>query len=734
MKFEKNDLLIKDVPFDFKGEFNFRKDGYSLFLSLFSMFGKEYVSGSVYMVSTDRLWLSVKTDVNLDLQSWSRAFGVTGYDLRGMFSMRMKALGEYATGPGPDGSLRDPVITSIPDITLSSKLTGGYLRIGQLPQAISGISFDLSAATAGHDYRSLDVKLENFRAAFMNNKAEGWFRLKGLTDFPVEGHLATTVNLAELRNVIPLDSLDLRGKLDVSMDVKGNYAPEKKLFPETKLSLSLNNGFLKTTYSPVPLENIELGAMVTNATGELSGTSVVIDPLSFTFEGNPFQLKARLDNPADLGYDITAHGSVDVGKVWRLFAQEGMDLDGFVSMNMVLKGRQSDAMAGQFDRLLNKGRLELRDIAFRSGYLPLPLVVREGVFRFDNDDIRFEKFSGTYGASDIAMEGHLSNVVNYVLTENQTLKGSFTFTSGYLAADEFMAPVVETEPVESVDADTSQPAAVPGVIVVPSNLEVGLKADVRKLSFRGVEINDLHAAVEVQQGLLLLKDMHFGIIGCRVAMDATYGSVTPEKAFFDFHVRADSFDIRRAYNEIELFRNLSTSAGKCEGIVSLEYTLKGRLDAGMNPIYPSLEGNGTVTLEKIRVMGLKLFTAMGKNLDREQIGNPDLSKVELKTSIRKNVITLERTRMRVSGFRFRIGGETNFNGQLNFKARLGLPPMGIVGIPMRILGTQDDPKFKYGRGTKDEDVEETDYTDELSPEMLKLIRNAKAEDLKDEPQ
>ncbi|TSA24490.1 MAG: hypothetical protein D4R67_11730, partial [Bacteroidetes bacterium] len=144
-------------------------------------------------------------------------------------------------------------------------------------------------------------------------------------------------------------------------------------------------------------------------------------------------------------------------------------------------------------------------------------------------------------------------------------------------------------------------------------------------------------------------------------------------------------------------------------------------------IYPSLEGGGILTLEKVKVMGLKLFTSMSRDLEKEGIKNPDLSKVELKTTIKNNVITLERTKMKMAGFRFRVQGETSFNGKLNLKTRLGLPPLGIVGIPMRILGTSENPKFKYGRGTSDEDIEETEFTDELSPEMLKLIRNAKEE-------
>jgi AsmA protein len=732
MKFEKNDFRISDIPFEFKGEFAFRKDGYSFFVSLFSMLGKEYFSGSVYLVSQKNLWVSVKADVNLDLQNWTKGLNIKDYALAGLFTMKLKALGEYSAGQDPASSKPGLVIHSIPDFTFSSKLTKGSIRIGQLKETISDISFNIEANSRDHDYRSVNVQLENLRATFLKNTLEGYFRLKGLKDFPIEARLATRINLAEISRVIPLDSLDLKGMLDMNLDVQGNYAPEKMLFPVADVSLHLKNGSIQTKYYPKPVENINLLAKVQNRNGRLSGTRVEVSPLSFTFEGNPFELTAELVNPENLVYDIAAKGSVDVAGIYRLFSVQGMDLNGFASMDLRLKGRQDDAMAGRVEKLQNSGRLELRDIAFTSEFLPLPLIINKGIFRFENDNLWFEKFRSRYGASDINMDGHLSNVVNYILSDTQKLKGSFTFRSDYLQVDEFMAPAGQPEAGSVQPADTIQPPA--GVIVIPANLEVGVKANLKKVRYGSVDFRNLDANVEVKQGMLLLKGMSFDVIGCKVGMDATYGSVSPTRAFFDFHVKADSFDIKRAYNELELFRNLSTSAGKCEGIVSLEYTLKGRLDEGMNPIYPSLEGQGVIRLEKVKVMGLKLFTSMSRNLGKEEIKNPDLSKVELRTTIKKNVITLEKTRMKISGFRFRIGGETSFTGQLNLKARLGLPPMGIVGIPMRILGTQNNPKFKYGRGTGDEDVAETDYSDEVPPEMLDKIRNAKAEELKDEPQ
>ncbi len=724
MKLEKNDLKIKDIPFEFHGELNFRNDGYEIFVALFSMFEEEYLSGSLWIISTDSLWLSVKADINVNLENWVSGFGVKETDLRGKFQMKLKAEGIYATGQNPESKQSDTVMLSIPDFTLTSTLSDGFFHDKSLPEAVREISFDLSSSATNHDYRTINLQAENLEANILNNHVEGYIRVRGLVDLPIEANLLTHVNLAELKKAIPLDSLDLKGMLDLNLELKGNYAPEKKLFPRATVNLTLNDGSIQTKYYPRPIEKIQLSATIGNETGNLSGTTVKLDPLSFTFEGNPFSFTGGFSNPGNLQYDLKSKGSIDLAGIYRLFSQEGMELAGYISTDLSLRGKQSDALAGYYDRLYNSGKLVLRNIALTTKYLPKPVILRSGVFRFENDRIWFEKFESRYGVSDITMDGYLSNVINYVLAENQPLKGHFAFRSNYLLIDEFLSDAEPGSAPSSAETSSS-----PGVILIPQNLEIGLTANLKKISFQGLDITDLTSTVEVQKGILLLNEMNFDLIGCNVSMEATYGSITAEKAFFDFHIDAKNFDVHRAYHEVELFRNLSTSAGKCEGTVSLDYLLKGKLNAGMNPVYPSLEGGGTLSLENVKVMGLKLFTAMGKNLGKEGIRNPGLAKVNLKTTIKNNVITLERTKMKMAGFRFRIEGQTNFDGKLNLKCRLGLPPLGIVGIPMRILGMQENPTFKYGRGARDEDVEEIEYSDKLSPEMLKLIQTAREEEI-----
>ena len=270
MKFERNDLHIKDIPFEFRGEFSLRKDGYTFFLSLFSEMGDEYLSGSLWLVSGKNLYLSLKTDVSLNLEHWAKGFGIKDMDLKGLFSMKMNADGEYYTGQNPESKKPDTIILSIPNFTVNSKLTNGYLHYKSLPEAITGISFNLQAVATHNDYKSITLKMDSLKARFMKNTLEGYFRLKGLDEYPMEGHLTTRLNMAELKQVVPLDSMDLKGILNLDLDVNGRYAPEKKMFPMTTLAVILKDGAIQTKYYPHPVENINLDATLSNSTGKLA--------------------------------------------------------------------------------------------------------------------------------------------------------------------------------------------------------------------------------------------------------------------------------------------------------------------------------------------------------------------------------------------------------------------------------------------------------------------------------
>jgi AsmA protein len=551
------------------------------------------------------------------------------------------------------------------------------------------------------------MALTNLSASALNNFIKGYFKLSNADGLTMDGALQSKFRLDDLKQIYPIDSADVRGDLSIDVNTKGRYIPARKIYPVTTAAVNLHNGYIQTKYYPHPVQDLQISASIMNSTGTLNGMKVNIKPVSLKFEGQPFVLKADLKNFADLQYNISSHGTLDVGKIYKVFALKGYNVNGLITTNFTLKGKQSDATAGRYDQLFNSGTMKVKDLALSSDLFPKPFIIKTGLFSFKQDKMNFDAFTANYGKSVIVMDGALSNVIDYAMKPNSPLRGNFNLKSGLIVADDFMAFADGPAPSTTTPPATATKASPSGVILVPTNLNLNFTADVKKVKYNGMDINDVKGQMTINNGQILLKQAGFNLIGAPVVMDATYGSVTPQKAYFDYHINAQDFDIKRAYNEIKLFHDMASSAKSASGIVSLDYKLSGKLNSNMRPVYPSLKGGGVLTLKQIKVKGFKLFGAVGKQTGHDSLSKPsDVSKVDIKTTIANNIITIERTKMRIAGFRPRFEGRVDFNGNLNMQFRLGLPPFGIFGIPMTITGTQENPKIHLGHGKKEDELKE----------------------------
>ncbi|MGC4040511.1 MAG: AsmA-like C-terminal region-containing protein [Flavobacterium sp.] len=252
-----------------------------------------------------------------------------------------------------------------------------------------------------------------------------------------------------------------------------------------------------------------------------------------------------------------------------------------------------------------------------------------------------------------------------------------------------------------------------GVIVIPANFDLQLTAKADKVSFQDLTMERLNGNMVISKGKLLLKNSSMDIIGSTVKTDVAYESETPNRATFDFKINAKDFDVKRAYKEVKLFREMASAAENAEGIISLDYKVAGKLNGNMQPIFPSLVGGGTLSVKNVKMKGFKMFNVVSSKTGKEAMKDPDLSKVDINTTIKNNIINIERFKFKVAGFRPRIEGQTSFDGDLNIKMRLGLPPFGIIGIPLKITGNKDNPKVRLGKQT--EDLKETEYDEGQAP-------------------
>ncbi len=676
--------------------------------SLYFKCNQDYLGAVLQLRGLQQPQINGRLRASLNLEQLDQALALPQVDLKGDCRIQLSANGQYRTGMDTTGIRPSLTVMAVPDFKLQAAVNNGYLRFTDLPQAISQIGFKAEVASNGSDYRNTSLRVQDFSATVMDQYIKGNLQLGSLRAMDILADLHARLNLADIGKAYPMNGIGLAGKLQADATLKGIYQPEKNLFPLTVADIRLSDGKIQTPWYPHPVTDIQVEANATNASGNLSGQQLNISRASCLFEGKQLNMQARFNRFDDIEYDVKADGELDLGRIYKVFSKDGLDVSGLINMHLHCKGRQSDAMNGRYSRLFNAGMLEIHDLRTVTEYLPQPFIIQSGQFRFRQDKMWFNRFLARYGETDLRMDGYLQNVPAWLLSKEAVLAGRMELNSRHFNVDEWMvngaAAGKDTSPA------VKQPAA-SGVLVIPSNLDLDIQARAERVFWKGVQLQQVRGTLGLSGGELQLRDAGFSLLGSETVVNARYAHEGIRRAAFSMDIDARDFDVRRAYDSIRLFRELATAAGSAQGIVSLKYSLKGKLDEHMQPLYPSLEGGGVLSVKEVKVKGFRLFNAVSRTTGKDSIANPDVRKVDIRSRIKNNVITLERFKIKMMGFRLRMEGQTSFDGKLRLRMRLGLPPLGIIGIPMNVSGTQENPRIKLGRGNQEE-LEETEYEEE----------------------
>ncbi|OBW41851.1 hypothetical protein AB670_01666 [Chryseobacterium sp. MOF25P] len=662
----KNELRINELPLKFTGFVSILKDGYNLDINAASE------------KTTIRDMISVLPPQYLD---WAKDTKIEGksdlfFSLKGRFS--------------------EPQDQK-PRLKARLMVQDGFVSNGKAPVPMNNFNMDLNVDLPDLNTEQLGLDLKNLSFDLgPNNNFKAVVKTKGLDQMLINADVKGAVNLQTLSQALGLKDIDARGLMDTNIKANGIFSLDKKLFPKTNGYLNLKNGWLKTKYYPNPIQNINIVANIINTDGTFKSLGVKLDPFKFDFEGNPVFVKADLQNFEDVLYKVRAKGTLNVGRIYKVFAQKGLDVSGLIMADLSLNGRQSYATTGQYSRLDNRGNLILKNIKATTEYLPKSFYIKEGNFEFENEKMWFRKFFANYGKSDFALNGYLLNTINYFIERKGTLHGKFKLKSRYILIDEFMALKDGDNSKKSIEVDYAKvenPKS-SGVVIIPKNLDVSLEADAKNVEFKGLNLNNLFGLASVNKGEVFLKNTSFDVVGSRMKIDARYQDESPLTANYDIALNVLDFDVQRAYNEIDMVREMATAAKNVKGIVSLDYKLKGDFDKNMTPIYPSLEGGGVVNLRDVEVKNLKMLSEVGDNIGAKAFNNPDMKGVNIETHIKNNLIHVDKFTFKVSILRPTISGTTSFNGLLDLRVRVGILPGGLIGFPIVVTGTHEKPQVK----------------------------------------
>ncbi|WP_459926561.1 AsmA family protein [Flavobacterium covae] len=669
--FQQDNLMINKLPVDFTGNFDFLPNGYRM----------------NFLIKTQNSNLEdIFTALPPKLITWMEKT-----TLKGITNAVLSLKGDFITDQNKK-----------PDMKLDLNLKKGFIQYDGAPFPLKEFNTDLHIELPQLNPERLSVKIPVLRFGIGKGYLKGKLETKGLSKPKINAHLNADLDLRYLNQAVGfLPNYELKGDLKTHLNIQGVLDTKQNKLPLTKVSCKLKKGYLKTPFYPNPIEKID-AIIDLNVKKNLQTTQVIIKPLRFFFEGQPLTLKANILDLTNAKYQVSANGGINFGKIYQVLGVKGHAIEGFAQGTIYLKGKQSDAQAGRYNKLINKGQFYLRNVKTTSEYLPLPFYITKGLFAFNNDQLRFTNFNAKYGHSQLKFNGYVQNVVNFLTHNKGILKGQFQLQTPYLNVNEWMMPIVSATPNKTKDAK--------GVVMLPKNLDLDFETSVDRILFDDLNINCLQGKTKLKNGEITIANGSCQIIDSPILFAGNYKAKTSKKAAFGMDLSVEELDVKKAYKEIKLFREMATAAANAEGIISLKYQLKGILNDDMFPVFPSLQGGGIVGVKKVKLNGFKLLKAVSNSTGHSGIDSGEVNDFEIKTCIQNNLMEIDRFKFKIAGFRPRIEGTTSLDGRLAIKMRLGLPPMGIIGIPLKIEGTKDKPKIRLG--SKVNGLENEQYKEE----------------------
>jgi AsmA protein len=651
--------------------------------------GKHPVDGRLRLKGINNYSIDTDIKADMELEELEAMYPIKGLKLKGKIDFTLKANGKYSEA--------NNVLKEIPSFHLDLKLDNGKIKFDSLPTSIKDIQFHLLGDNKNGKLESTILNIKNIHMDMGGNPVHGYAKIEGYENYFIDTDIKANLNLADIEKMYPIEGVSLKGLFDLDIKAKGEYNNSKKRFPSIDAKMNLTDGYMLFSDYPEPLENIHLISEAINKNGNLSDTKLTIEKLTYTMEGEPFEIKGTVADLENYVYDLKIKGQINLEKITKIYPIEGVNLSGIIDTDMETKGRVADLETGNYERTSSEGSIEMKDLKVSGDDIPVPIKINDALFVFTPTKIVLKKLQGKLGKGNINLSGDLYNYMSFLTPNDELIKGDLHLVCDTINLNQWLAK----KKVKKGTTDTTHAAS--SLIEVPRNIDFIFDSYVNVVLYQDMILKRMKGEIKIRDGVLTFKETGFNSLNALFRVNGDYNTKNIKHPLFDLDIDIKELDINKAYTSVKLVQEMAPAMADAYGIFSVTYKIKGEVDKKMSIKTETLVGEGEIRVAEAKINGMKIFEEISKSAKKKEINDPHLKDLLVKTKIKDNQLQVLPFEMKISGFDAEIEGTNDISGvnnTIHYIVKLQLLPIDKLKIPFHVTGTYDDPKVALGKGHK----------------------------------
>jgi hypothetical protein len=531
----------------------------------------------------------------------------------------------------------------------------------------------------------LDADMPKFRFAFKENEFsfnELTLGLDGYFAMPkddMDMDLKFKANQTEFKNILSLvpgvytaDFKDVKTSGSLSLDgfAKGIYNDKK--MPAFGCKLLIKDAMFQYPSLPKSASNIQVDLLVDNKTGEPDATVIDLNKFHVDLGGNPIDAVMHVSTPvSDANINAKVLAKINLATMKDIIPLEkGDDLNGMITADIKMKGRMSSIEKEHYDEFDAQGKLAVLDMNYQTKSLSYPTQISALYLDFNPKTVDLTRFDAKIGKSDIQMDGKIENFLQYALKDS-LLKGSFNLRSSMLDLNELMSSTDTAKPAAAATPDT----AVASVAEVPSNLDVRLNADIKKMLYDNLTISNVTGGVAIKDSKMILDNLRMAIdeLEGTMALTGVYNTQNVRKPSVDFNIDIANFDIPKTFTSFNSVQKLAPIGKFAKGKFSTDLKFKTLLDEHMDPVLNTLEGGGHLKTSSVTVEGFEPINKLADALKQEKYKKLTFENVDATYTFKDGRVEVKEMPIKTGNITAKVKGSTGFDQTIDYTWNMEIP-------------------------------------------------------------
>lgn len=577
--------------------------------------------------------------------------------------------------------------STLPGYKVALQVKDGRFRYPDLPQEVKDVNVNMVVEDQKGDMKDLHLLVNQFNMQMGNNPVKGTLEMRGLQPMQVKADIDARLNLAELDQILKLDTMVMKGLFSLNLKADGVYDSLQNRFPKVNAEMALKDGYFKTASYPIPVQDFNFNGTAKNENGSLEATVVNVPAFSMLVDKDLLTGRLNLEDLNDYKWDAALQGTLDLTTIGKIIEFEDMELAGRIIADIQTKGRMSALDAGRYNELPTSGTMAVQDFKYSSKDLPYDFLLSTANMKFNPQAMVLESFNGRIGDTDMQLSGNVRNYLAYAMKDDQTLYGDLKLVSKRANLNQWMT--------EDGTAPDSAAGTAMEPIEIPKNLDLTFNATIGEVLYDNLTLNNMVGTVVAKDGKLRMDGLSFKTLGGQFGLSGTYDPTEIEKPKFDFALKIDQLSIQKAYENFMVVKALAPIAERMEGTFSTDFNISGLLGQDMMPKLTTLGGGGLVKIAEATIQNsdvlqkVALTTKLTDNLGQEILKLKDLL---MKVKLGDGGVNVEPFDFSIGNMKTTFGGRHGFDNVLGYKMAMEVPS-GAIGKAANNLLSQ------YGAGS-----------------------------------